>query len=297
MMGEQISSFEQIAVTQWERLFAAAEQCRALSSLEHGKVLYFPDLSFKLSENRDFLFESVLADRKNKNISYNPRSGSVKGTVAAERERLRLQEMIATFSATVARFVSNLLPRYAERVERGRASYRPVEIAGREYSRLKDDRLLHIDAFPSSPTRGRRILRFFSNIEPSGKPRIWHVGEPFEQFAAKFQPALGRPNAPIAWLLAAVGATRGRRSPYDQLMLRLHNAAKRDAAFQKSAPRQEMAFPAGSSWLCFTDQVVHAAIGGQHALEQTFYLDVDAMAEPARSPLKTLERMTGRKLS
>jgi hypothetical protein len=296
-MGEQISSFVEIAVTQWARTFAAAEQGRALSSLEHGKVLCFPDLAFKVSENRDVLFESVLADRKNKNISYNPRSGAVKGTIAAERERLQLQAMIATFSATVARFVSELLPSYAQRSERGRASYRPVEIAGRDYTRLKDDRILHIDAFPSTPTRGRRILRFFSNIDLSGKPRIWHVGEPFEQFAAKFLPVLGRSSAPIAWLLAAVGATRGRRSAYDQLMLRLHNTAKRDVAFQNSAPRQEMAFPAGSSWLCFTDQVVHAAIGGQHALEQTFYLDVDAMAEPACSPLRTLERMTGRRLS
>jgi hypothetical protein len=288
---------EKIAVAHWEGPFAVAEQCRALSSLEHGKVLYFLDLSFKPSEEWGSLFHSLPADRNTKNISYNPASSTVKGTIAAERERLYLQAMIAKFAAAAAQFVTGLLPSYARRVEQARASYRPVEIAGRQYSRLQDDRLLHIDAFPSTPTRGRRILRFFSNIDPSEKPRIWHVGEPFEQFAARFVPALGRPNAPVAWLLAAVGATRGRRSAYDQLMLGLHNAAKRDGAFQKSASREQIAFPAGSSWLCFTDQVVHAAVAGQHALEQTFYLDVDAMVEPDRSPLKTLERMTGRKLS
>ena len=281
----------------WQAPFVVAERRRALSALEHGKVLYFPDLSFKVSEKWGSLFDTLLTDRRAKNISYNPGSGTAKGTVATERERRHLQAMMATFSATVARFISELLPSYAGRVERARASYRPVEIAGRDYSRLKDDKLLHIDAFPSTPTRGHRILRFFSNMEPSGKPRIWHVGEPFEQLAARFLPIIGRPNAPVAWLLAAVGATRGRRSAYDQLMLGLHNAAKRDGAFQRSAPREEIAFPAGSSWLCFTDQVVHAAVAGRHALEQTFYLDVDAMAEPARSPLKTLERMTGRKLS
>jgi hypothetical protein len=292
-----ISSLEKIAVTHWQGPFAAPEKHRALSSLERGKVLYFPDLAFKPSEDWGSLFASLLADRKTKNISYNPASGTVKGTVAAERERLHLQAMIATFSAIAAGFVSDLLPSYAEHIERARASYRPVEIAGREYSRLKDDRLLHIDAFPSTPTRGRRILRFFSNIDPSGKPRIWHVGEPFEELATRFLPALSRSSAPVAWLLAAVGASRGRRSAYDQLMLGLHNSAKRDAAFQQSAAHQEIAFPAGSSWMCFTDQVVHAAVAGRHALEQTFYLDVEAMAEPARSPLKTLERMTRRKLS
>ncbi len=264
--------------------------------MERGKVLYFPDLSFALNESWCSLFYSLLGDKKVKNISYNPVTRTLKGTIAAERERLHLQTMIATFSATVARFVADLLPPYAGHLERARASYRPVEIAGRQYSPLKDDRLLHIDAFPSTPTRGRRILRFFSNIDPSGKPRVWHVGEPFEQLAARFLPALGRPATPIAWLLAAVGATRGRRNAYDQLMLGLHNAAKRDAAFQESAPLEEIAFRAGSSWMCFTDQVVHAAVAGQHALEQTFYLDIEAMAEPASSPLRTLERMTQRKL-
>jgi hypothetical protein len=79
-------------------------------------------------------------------------------------------------------------------------------------------------------------------------------------------------------------------------MLGLHNDAKRNAAFQERAPREEIAFRAGSSWLCFSDQVVHAAVAGQYALEQAFYLYIEAMAEPATSPLRTLERMTRRKL-
>jgi len=291
-----ISALERIAITGWQGPFADAERSRSLGSLELGKVLYFPDLPFTLRESWAVSFSPMVADRRVKNISYDPKNGALKGTIAAQRELLRLREMIATFSETAARFVSDLLPFYAGRIELGRASYRPVEIAGREYSRLKDDKLLHIDAFPSTPTRGRRILRFFSNVDPAGNPRIWYVGEPFAQLAAKFLPALGRPNPPVAWLLAAVGATRGRRSAYDQLMLGLHNTAKRDAAFQKSAAREEIAFPAGSSWLCFTDQVVHAAVAGQHVLEQTFYLDVDVMAEPTCSPLRTLERMTGQKL-
>jgi 3-deoxy-D-manno-oct-2-ulosonic acid (Kdo) hydroxylase len=264
--------------------------------LEHGKVLYFPKLSFLLEESCDPLFSSLVADQRVKNISYNPVSDTLKGTIAADRERMCLQTIMETFSAAVTRLIIDLFPTYAGNIERARASYRPVEVAGREYSRLKDDRLLHIDAFPSTPTQGRRILRFFSNINPSGKPRIWHIGEPFEQLAAKFLPALSRPATSVAWLLAAVRVTRGRRSAYDQLMLGLHNSAKRDAAFQRSAPHEEIAFPAGSSWLGFTDQVVHAAVAGQYALEQTFYLDIEAMAEPASSPLRTLERMTRRRL-
>jgi len=58
-----------------------------------------------------------------------------------------------------------------------------------------------------------------------------------------------------------------------------------------------VAFPAGATWLCFTDQVLHAALSGHSALEQTFHLPVDAMARPERSPLRVLERLTGRVLA
>jgi hypothetical protein len=48
--------------------------------------------------------------------------------------------------------------------------------------------------------------------------------------------------------------------------------------------------------MVFTDQVLHAALGGAFALEQTFHFDVEEMAEPGRSPLRVLERMRGQPL-
>jgi hypothetical protein len=42
--------------------------------------------------------------------------------------------------------------------------------------------------------------------------------------------------------------------------------------------------------------VMHAAISGQYVLEQTFHLDIDAMARPELSPLKVLERLRGHAL-
>ena len=79
-------------------------------------------------------------------------------------------------------------------------------------------------------------------------------------------------------------------------MLGLHDAGKLDAAYQEKAPRVALAFPPGTTWMCFTDAVLHAALAGRCALEQTFYLPVEAMAEPARSPLRVLERLAGRAL-
>jgi hypothetical protein len=68
---------------------------------------------------------------------------------------------------------------------------------------------------------------------------------------------------------------------------------KEDTAYQSAAPQLPFDFPPGSTWMAFTDQVSHAAMSGQHQLEQTFLLPVDAMLDPERSPLRILERLKG----
>ena len=79
-------------------------------------------------------------------------------------------------------------------------------------------------------------------------------------------------------------------------MLQLHDRMKADTAYQATAPQHAQEFAPGSSWLVYTDQVSHAAMAGQHAFEQTFYLPLFGMQEPAKSPLRVLERLLGRAL-
>jgi len=55
--------------------------------------------------------------------------------------------------------------------------------------------------------------------------------------------------------------------------------------YQREAVQNEFHFPPGSTWIVFTDQVSHAAMGGQHLFEQTFYLPVRAMADENEIPL------------
>jgi hypothetical protein len=222
----------------------------------------------------------------------------LQGTSAEGERARRLAGMIERFGAGATRFITDLLPNYGG-VERARTSFRPVEVEDRPYSVIQDDRLLHVDAFPSRPMKnGRRILRFFSNVAPpGGSARHWQVGEDFADFAAKFAPNL-RPHLPgKSWLFDKLGVTRGRRSAYDETMLSLHDAAKRDAGYQKNAPHTSLVFPPGSSWLVYTDQVLHAAQGGAFALEQTFHFDVAQMGAPERAPIRILEKLTGRKLA
>jgi len=285
-----------LPLTEWAQAPSPAERQQAIGALENGQVLFFPQLPFSLREEEKALLSPSLSNGRAKNISLDP-SGKLKHIDVTPDQHRLLQAMMERFAQSSVALVSNLFPGYAAKLERARTSYRPAEIAGRKYSPVKDDTRLHVDAFPTRPMRGRRIMRLFTNINPDGKPRLWHVGEPFADMAEKILPRVREPIALTPLLLAAVGATRGVRSAYDNLMLGLHDTAKLDENYQRGTVHNEIAFPAGSTWLCFTDQVMHAALAGQFVLEQTFHLDIEVMAEPARAPIKVLERMTGRTLA
>jgi hypothetical protein len=200
------------------------------------------------------------------------------------------------FSDSALTFVKSLLPAYAPRLERARSSFRPAEIAGRETTWRHDDTRLHIDSFPASPVQGRRILRLFTNVNPSGKVRAWRVGEDFQTVAGRFAGKLTLPWPGHALLLRAIHATKSLRSPYDALMLQLHDRMKEDQEFQQQTGQTAFKFPAGTTWVTFTDAVSHAAMSGQYQLEQTFLLPVDAMIDQSLSPLCILEQLTGRRL-
>jgi len=284
---------ESLPIDRWTGPHDADLKARAVSALERGAVLFFPRLPFLLSEPEKQFLDARVSDGQAKNISLDHTSGKLQSTSLSGEKARDLAAMMERFGSQATRLVQELLP--YRNVERARTSFRPVQVKGRHYSKISDDRLLHIDAFPSRPMRGRRILRFFANVAPNS-PRRWHVGQPFEDFARAFLPRVG-PHLPgKSWLYEKLGITRGRRSLYDELMLSLHDTGKLDENFQKNSPHQGIEFPPGSCWLVFTDQVLHAALGGEFALEQTFHLDIAEMEEPDRAPVRVLERLSGKTL-
>ncbi|HKD49127.1 MAG TPA: Kdo hydroxylase family protein [Rhizomicrobium sp.] len=291
-------TLETFEIEEWSGPFDPEMRVRAQTALEHGKLLYFPKLPFRLSNSENEFLDSALTDGRAKNISLDHTTGKLQGTSAEGERARRLAGMMERFGAGATGFIKDLLPNYGG-VERARTSFRPVQVEDRPYSVIQDDRLLHVDAFPSRPMKnGRRILRFFANVAPQGgSSRHWQVGENFEDFAAKFAPGI-RPHIPgKSWLLEKLGVTRARRSAYDEMMLSLHDATKRDAAYQKYSPRTSLIFPPGTTWLVYTDQVLHAALKGEFALEQTFHFDVAEMGEPDQAPIRVLERLTGKTLA
>jgi hypothetical protein len=202
-----------------------------------------------------------------------------------------LREMLRRYGGFARRLVEGAIPAYRAALATARTSFRPVEISDRPTRIKADDRLLHVDAFPAHPTRGARILRVFSNVDPLGRERVWRIGGPFEAFAARFLPRVKSPIPGLARCLELLGITAGRRSDYDHVMLRLHDLAKHDERYQRGESRVELAFASGSTWMLFSDQVPHAALSGQYVLEQTFHLPVEAQLHPETAPIRVIERL------
>lgn len=290
---------------------ARTEQARAwCAQLEAGHVLFFPRTPIVLRDgDTSFLLGQQQADSSlHKNIAYKPAIDVLSGVDtrtanAAAVEQLR--GVMRGYSAAVVKFLGEFLSPYEQRWRLDYASFRPQEEAGRDLPVRKRNDLLHTDAFPTRPTGGARILRFFTNIHPE-RPRDWVIGEPFRAIVGEFAPGqiAPRPDSSSRAALKSVGRALGlgaavpslKRTPYDDFMMRFHNFLKENARFQAESAKHPFQFPAGSSWMVYTDTVPHAVMAGQYALEQTLLVAPEALVAPEHAPLTVLEAIAGQRL-
>ena len=286
-----------------------AERGRALcGELEAGNILYFPRTPFAFpDDDLKFLLGLKQTDASfHKNIAYRPAEDRITGLDKSAQgpEVDRLRAIVAGYSRLSSEFLGWLLPQYAGKWKLDYASYRPLEEQGRSARLRARNDLPHVDAFPTRPTNGDRILRLFTNINPS-QNRVWITSQTFDVIGPQFAKMLGLPRQQRSNFVA--NALRGianaahipgaNRSPYDDFMHRCHNAMKESGEFQENCPKQRWEFPPRSTWIVFTDSVSHAVLQGQYALEQTFIISRDAMVRPESSPLRILERLAGHPLT
>src|SRR5262249_10219486 len=140
---------------------------RVQAALEAGDVVFCPALRFVVEPHERALFTPAILGSA-KNASYDPVRDALGGTTVARPERSTQQGFLRRSPAAASACVAQLLPAYRAQLTRARASFRPAEIAGRVTSWRKDDTRLHVDSFPATPSGGRRILRLFTNVNPSG---------------------------------------------------------------------------------------------------------------------------------
>lgn len=270
-------------------------QDKWVTDLEAGKVLHFTSLEFPVPAFEQIFFTSEIRNPKSRNISLDA-SGNLKGAIGHEEVQAGLGLMMERFRTQAQALVNSYFPYYKDYLSVAPTSFRPMQIETRNQSWRADDKRLHVDAFPSRPNYGERILRVFINVNPDNVARVWRVGEPFETIVERFIPQAAPYSAWRAKALNIAGVTKSFRSEYDHLMLQLHDAMKHDLNYQRNSPQLTVPFPAGSVWACFSDQVSHSAMSGQFMMEQTFNLSASNQYDTNASPLAILRNFTGREL-
>jgi 3-deoxy-D-manno-oct-2-ulosonic acid (Kdo) hydroxylase len=276
--------------------------------LEAGDILYFPVSPPLLpDEDRAFLVTQKQVDASyHKNISYRPLEDRLKGIDQNDFvQRARVHEIMRGYSQRAIGFMETFLNRYAGSWKIDFASFRPIEESGRQVSLHSRNDLLHFDSFPTRPSHGDRLLRIFTNIHPE-RARVWITTDHFVDLAGQFADRIGlhkKAGALEACKQLTVRAAAGLglpvvdRPPYDRFMLKIHHAMKEDARFQKTCRKDRWEFPAGSTWIVFTDSASHACLSGQFALEQTFIVRRASLACPEIAPIAILERLAGHRLA
>ncbi len=293
-------------------LHGGDSQLRAWAAqLEAGGVIYFPQTPIPIPPaDLDVLLGQKQKDSSlHKNIAYKPNRDELTGVDAKSSPAEAVEQLhgiMRRYSKSIETFLATFLAAYRQRWTLDYASYRPIEEQGRDLSTRKRNDLLHTDAFPTRPTKGWRILRFFHNIHPT-RTRDWVTGDAFAKVVGNFAPgklAIPRPDGAATkagkGLAKATGLAglvpQWKRTPYDEFMMQLHNTMKEDSEFQGVCTKEYFQFAPGSSWMVYTETVPHAVLAGQYALEQTFLVDPDAMVTPESAPVRVLEKMAGARL-
>ena len=288
------------------RAAARARQC--CEQLEEGRILYFDRMPYVLfQEDKEFLLSQRQSEsRLHKNVSYRPAQDVLRGAAGGPQETQRLHDIMRKYSEEVTRFIKQWLLPYAPEMALDYASFRPEEEQGRDLPLHKRNDLLHCDAFPTRPMNGHRILRCFTNINPT-TPRVWNTTENFSALADKYAAAAGlaefaakgsaRSNSLVRSIKKAFGLKAVDHSAYDRFMLRFHDYLKENNDFQQNTAKIRLEFQPGWTWVCYTDSVPHAVLSGQYALEQTFIIPLPSLVNPEKAPIRVLEKLADKPLS
>jgi hypothetical protein len=268
--------------------------------LERGELQHYPTCPFALPRGDDlqFLLQQRIGFRAHKNISLDPATGRLAGfryESAVQSDRLR--KVLTAFSQSVTDWLAATLPRYAQGWRPDRVSYQPEEEATRALRMTARNDLLHIDNFPTRPTRGWRILRVFANINPS-EPRVWVTSVTFPRLLARFGEEVGLPGRQrFCWwrlarrtFLRLVRPDKPVRGEYDEFMIRLHDYLKGNDEFQERGPKRFWTFAPGAAWMAFTDSCSYAVLRGRYALEHSFFVSPEVLALPDEAPAALLAK-------
>jgi hypothetical protein len=123
----------ELPITSWQPGTERGQQKAAVQALERGNVLHFPQLAFALSAGGQRAMTAAVRE-SNKNASFDPARGQLRGSTAAPADQPLLADMLGCFGNGTVTLLDGLFPGYGRGRKQGRTSFRPVGIEGRKTS-------------------------------------------------------------------------------------------------------------------------------------------------------------------
>ena len=204
---------------------------RSEPTLEAGAVLLLPELAFDVLPAERELFSPSIAVGQERELRSGDRSAR-RGGQRADGDALTA--MLAAFQRRGGmRWSTSSFRRYAGRLQRARASFRPAEIAGRQTTWRHGRYAAACRQLSGDAGAGAAHPAAVHQREPRRTAAIVADWRAVRQRGA----AIRRPAADAGAVqrIAAArwpGITKSRRTPYDALMLQLHDRMKADLAYQ-----------------------------------------------------------------
>ncbi len=123
-----------------------------VETLEQGKVLYLPRLGFAISAKELLLLDVSNVKHGRKNISFNPVKNHLNG-VANDNLSPVLTALFSRYYRACCQLMDDLIPEYSAHLHSPMNTLRlhSVNTWSNKSSWRKDDRRIHVDAFPSRP--------------------------------------------------------------------------------------------------------------------------------------------------
>ena len=289
------SIIETLPLTDWNGPYEARRESAHVAALEsRQRCCSFRACPSGWAENEKQFLDARVSDGKAKNISRDPDTGKIQSTSLDRRCGA------AGLTAMIARFADQASSPGAGPAALPHCRARPHQLppGGSEGPQLFQNL--------RRPAAACRCLSFASHAgagascasSPMSHPP--HPGTGWSVNPSRRLPATSfrgsDPHLPgQSWLYEKLGVTRGRRSLYDELMLSLHDAGKLDDAFQQTIPRDRgwISPPAAAGWSSPTRCCMRRWAGNSHWNRPSTWMWTE-MAEPARAPIRVLERLAGR---
>ena len=241
----------------------------------------FPHLRFELTDDERRLLDAGVADGSAKNISLRGPNDEVRGAAPAHADALQADDPALPRAGDGAgRAAVPALPRPLE-------ARQPVVSAGRQSRAARPAGARTTRACTSTPSRPIRCTAnaccacSTTSTRTDSRAAGASANRSRTSRAASCRRSRGRCPARPRCCTRCTSPSRGA-APTTTTCCSCTTGSRPTRRIRATHRSRPIDFAPGTTWVVYSDQVLHAAMGGQFMMEQTFYLEPRRPADPGQ---------------